>query len=282
MVEMASSLLQRILRETPNLGRAERLVAECVHAHPDQIIHMSMATLAEKCGVSDPTIIRFCRRFGFEGYQDFKMQLAQSLVPAAPFHYEQITGADSAESILRKTCRNALNSVQRTLDELNADEMETAAKMIRSAHWIGIYASGISEITALDAEHKLQRLGLRCAVVASRGQQRLQAEFGRADEVALFFSESGATRHLVELARAIRAGGTKVVSITAGDSPLAETSDLVVSVSAFSQTELMTPLGSRLNHYLIINMIVATIATINGSNAPDQLPALDSWHTEKL
>ncbi|OAM72970.1 MurR/RpiR family transcriptional regulator [Devosia elaeis] len=279
---MGSSLLQRILRETPNLGRAERLVAEIVHAHPDQVIHMSMATLAEKSGVSDPTIIRFCRRFGFEGYQDFKVQLAQSLVPTAPFQYEQITRIDTAESIVRKTCRNALNSVQRALDEVDSAQIETAARLIMASQWTGIYASGISEITALDAEHKLQRLGLRCAVIASRGQQRLQAEFGRLGELAIFFSESGATRHLVELARGIKAGGTKVLSITADDSPLAETSDHVVAVSAYNQTELMTPLGSRLNHYLTVNMIVATIAALNGSNAPDQLPALDSWHTEKL
>lgn len=243
---------------------------------------MSMATLAEKCGVSDPTIIRFCRRFGFEGYQDFKVQLAQSLVPSAPFHYEQITGVDTAESIVRKTGRNALNSVQRALEELRSEEVEKAAKVIRAAQWIGIYASGISEITALDAEHKLQRLGLRCAVVVSRGQQRLQVEFGRAGEVAIFFSESGATRHLVELAREIKARGTQVLSITARESPLAETSDHLVGVSPYNQTELMTPLGSRLNHYLTVNMIVATIAALNGSNAPDQLPALASWHTEKL
>ena len=101
------------------MGSAERRVADFVSANPGEVIHMSMARLSQACDVSDPTIMRFCRRFGFEGYQDFKLHLAQSLVPSAPFAYEQIVPGNSIQNVVRKTARNSLNAIQRLLEDLD-------------------------------------------------------------------------------------------------------------------------------------------------------------------
>ncbi|WP_134500207.1 MurR/RpiR family transcriptional regulator [Microvirga pakistanensis] len=279
---MAVSLLQRILQDMDAMGAAEQRIGAFVNSCPGEVIHMSMAKLAECCSVSDPTIMRFCRRFGFEGYQDFKLHLAQSLVPSAPFAYEQIVSNDSVENIVRKTCRNSLNAIQRALEDLVPKQIEAAAQLLRSATWIGIYASGISEVTAIDAEHKFQRLGMRCAAVMGRQKQWMHAENSRPNEVALIFSQSGHTKQMVELAIAARAGGARVVSVTAAESPLARVTDVLVAVLPYDRTELMTPLASRLNHHLVINMLVTAIAVSSGSEFPDQLPALDSWLTDKI
>ncbi|MXQ13313.1 MurR/RpiR family transcriptional regulator [Microvirga makkahensis] len=279
---MAVSLLQRILQDMGEMGAAEQRIGAFVNSSPGEVIHMSMAKLAERCSVSDPTIMRFCRRFGFDGYQDFKLHLAQSLVPSAPFAYEQIVSSDSVENIVRKTCRNSLNAIQRALEDLVPKQIEAAAQLLRGATWIGIYASGISEITAIDAEHKFQRLGMRCAAVIGRQKQWMHAESSRPNEVALIFSQSGHTKQMVELAIAARSGGARVVSVTAAESPLARVTDVLVAVLPYDRTELMTPLASRLNHHLVINMLVTAIAVSSGSEFPDQLPALDSWLTDKI
>jgi len=279
---MTTSLLQRILSEREMMGAAERRVADIVATDPGAVIHMSMATLSQKSGVSDPTIMRFCRRFGFEGYGDFKLFLAQSLVPSAPFAYEQIIPGDSIANIVRKTARNSLNAIQRALEDIEPPQLEAAARHLQKATWIGIYASGISEITALDAEHKFQRLGIRCEALIGRKKQWLHAETSRPGEVALIFSQSGHTKQMVDIATAVRAGGAEVVSVTAADSPLSAVTDALVAVVPYDRTELLTPLASRLNHHLVVNMLVTSIAMIGGSEFPDQLPALDSWQTEKI
>ena len=279
---MIQSLLHRIREEMPKMAAAERRVAEVVNARPNDVIHLSMAVLAKDCGVSDPTIIRFCRRFGFEGYQDFKVNLAQNLVPSAPFHYDKITADDTVETIVRKTCENSLSAIQRALQDLVPAQVEAGAKAIHAASWLAIYATGISEVTAIDAEHKFQRLGFRCAAILGEKRQRTQAGFARPGELALIFSQSGATRQMVEVAKATRQQGGTVLSITAGDTPLAAVSDHVIAVTPYEHTELLTPLASRLNHHLVVNMLVTAIAVMTGNEFPDQLPALDSWLTEKL
>lgn len=279
---MATSLLQRILNESAAMGAAERRVGQLVSTDPGKVIHMSMARLSQESGVSDPTIMRFCRRFGFEGYQDFKLHLAQSLVPSAPFAYEQIVPGDSIDNIVRKTARNSLNAIQRALEDLDPRQIGDGAGLLLAATWIGIYASGISEVTALDAEHKFQRLGIRCEALIGRKKQWLHAETSRPNEVALIFSQSGHTKQMVDVAIAARAGGGRIVSVTAADSPLARVSDALIAVLPYDRTELLTPLASRLNHHLVVNMLVTAIAMTSGSQFPDQLPALDSWQTDKI
>lgn len=279
---MSVSLLQRVLAEQPDLGAAEQRVADFVRTSPSEVIHMSMARLSQLCSVSDPTILRFCRRLGFEGYQDFKLALAQSLVPSAPFAYEQIVPGDSIDNVVRKTCRNSLNAVQRLLEDIDPRQVENGARYLHAADWVGVYATGISEVTALDAEHKFQRLGLRCQALLGPKKQWMHAESARPGEVALIFSQSGHTKQMVEVAIAARAGGARVVSVAAGESPLARVSDVVIAVLPYDRTELMTPLASRLNHHLVINMLVTAIAMASGSDFPDQLPALDSWQTDKI
>ncbi|MBA1244409.1 MurR/RpiR family transcriptional regulator [Pseudomonas japonica] len=279
---MTLGLLQRIEQESQGMHRAERRVADFVASSPSKVLQMSMAKLSETCSVSDPTVMRFCRRFGFESYQEFKLHLVQNLVPLAPFAYEQITPDDSVENIVRKTCRNSLNAIQRLAEDLAPDRVAEAARYLQSATWTGIYATGISEVNALDAEHKFQRLGLRCQALLGAKRQDMHVHSAREGEVALIYSQSGHTRQMVEVARAARKSGAKVVSIAADDSPLALVSDVLIAVKPYEHTELMTPLASRLNHHLVTNMLVAAIAIASGSEFPDQLTALDSWRTDKI
>ncbi len=123
---------------------------------------------------------------------------------------------------------------------------------------------------------------MRCAALIGRKKQWLHAENSRPNEVTLIFSQSGHTKQMVDIATASRARGARVLSVTAAESPLAHVSDVLIAVLPYDRTELMTPLASRLNHHLVVNMLVTAIAMTSGSEFPDQLPALDSWQTDKI
>ena len=264
------------------MGGAERRVADFVRSKPSDFLNMSMAAIAEASNVSDPTIVRFFRRFGFDGFNDFKMRLAQDLVPQAPFAYEPIQSDDTAHEVVRKTCHNSINAIQRALQDFDIEDIEKGTQALVDAQWIGIVAAGMSEIAALDAEHKFSRLGLRCASIIRPSRQRALAQEAREGDALLLFSQSGATRRLVEVSRDARAKGAVTIAVTAPDSPLAEVSTQCIAIKPYERMEAMTPLASRLNHQLLVNMLVSTISIVSGSEFPDQLPALDSWVTEKL
>ncbi len=279
---MRNDLLRGIAMERSQLvGPAER-IADVVLGDPEAVIKMSMAELARASGTSDPTVVRFFRRFDCEDYQDFKVRLAQGLIPQAPFDYETITLADSPESLCAKVVTNSLHAIQRFASDVDAAAIDKAVNKLMEARGVFLFGLGISETIAFDAEHKLFRLGLRCRAVMEAQKQLLLAPTLRSDEVAVFFSHSGATKSLVEAASIARSKGAYTIAITAPGSRLTQACDLTIGVPAYENTELYTPLTARINHLLVVNMLVAMLGSRQGHELPDNLAALDPWLTNKF
>ena len=79
------NLLNHIAETRSELRKSELKVADYVLSEPALVMHSSMADVAQAVGVSEPTIVRFCRAIGCQGFQDLKLRLAQSLVAGASF-----------------------------------------------------------------------------------------------------------------------------------------------------------------------------------------------------
>src|SRR5699024_12184557 len=62
----------------PSLTKSEQKVAQYVLANPDDIEATSIQELAKKVSVGESTIIRFVRKIGYSGYQEFKLALVKS------------------------------------------------------------------------------------------------------------------------------------------------------------------------------------------------------------
>ena len=77
------NLLHHIAQSLSVLRKSEVKVANYVLNDPAAVMHSSMADLANEVGVSEPTIVRFCRAVGCLGFQDLKLKLAQSLAAGA-------------------------------------------------------------------------------------------------------------------------------------------------------------------------------------------------------
>jgi RpiR family transcriptional regulator, carbohydrate utilization regulator len=243
---------------------------------------MSMTDLKEVASVSDPTIVRFCRRLGCTGYSEFKVRLAQGLAPQPPFQHQPITGEDDIAGAATKLLNNSVNAIRRFGDDLDPRSLERAADRLLAAKNSFLFALGLSETVAFDAEHKLFRLGIRCRLVLDAHRQMLIAPTLRADEAVVFFSHSGATRTLVNAAAIARGNGVATVALTAPASRLARECDVVVNLPRYEHSELYTPLTARLNHFLVVNMLVVAIGLKQGRKMPETLPALEPWLTEKF
>ncbi len=65
-------LSDRIAGILDRLTPAERKVAGLVAADPAALPQTTLAALARAAGVSEPTVIRFCRALGLEGFADLR------------------------------------------------------------------------------------------------------------------------------------------------------------------------------------------------------------------
>jgi len=275
-------MLAMVAQARDGLSKKELRLAELVLTRPEDIITMSMADLKGLAEVSDPTIVRFCRRFGCTGYPEFKVRLAQGLAPKPPFLHQPITARDSVASACAKLLQNSINAIQRLADDLDPDQLERAAERLLGAKNSFLFALGLSETVAFDAEHKLFRLGVHCRLVLDQHRQTLVAPTLRPDEAVMFFSHSGATRTLVNAAMVARRQGAATIALTAPGSRLARECEVVIGLPRYEDSELYTPLTSRLNHSLAVNMLVVAVALRQGRAMPDNLAALEPWLTEKF
>lgn len=282
MDKLCDDILKNLAAQRENLGKAELRVAEYVLKQPGRVITMAIIDLAKASEVSDPTIIRLCRRVGCKGYQDFKVRLAQQLAPEPPFLHQPIEQADTVDSAVEKILLNSINALKRFRADVDASAIDCAAGKLMQARMVYIFGLGISETLAFDAEHKLFRLGIHCRTVLDGQRQMLVAPNLDEDHVALFFSHSGQTRTLVSVASLINSVGADSIAITAPGSHLARTVNTVITVPPYNHSEIYTPLTARLNHLVVINMLVVAIRLKQGKSMPDNLNALDSWLTEKL
>jgi len=72
-------LLKTLEKDLGSMSRAFRQIARFVIAEPDQFNALPIRGLSEKIGVSEPSLIRFSRHYGFKGVPEFRLALAKSI-----------------------------------------------------------------------------------------------------------------------------------------------------------------------------------------------------------
>ena len=77
---MPTKLLRQIKNTLPELRKSEKIVASFILDDPKSVITMKTAEASSAMGISEPTLIRFCKAMGFSGYQEFKINLLNHLV----------------------------------------------------------------------------------------------------------------------------------------------------------------------------------------------------------
>src|SRR5690606_41793173 len=105
--EEPQGCLSRLRSILPSLRDAERRAAEFILQHPQEIIHLPISELAERCGASEATIFRLCRRLGYSGYQAMKISLARDLVEPLALIHEEVTESDSPRNVAQKEIARA-------------------------------------------------------------------------------------------------------------------------------------------------------------------------------
>jgi RpiR family transcriptional regulator, carbohydrate utilization regulator len=229
MRETQAGALIRLRGLYPSLKAALQKVADVILRQPEMAIYASVNELAAVSGVSEATVMRFCRTLGFKGFQDFKIALARELVtPAAPPQDEVARGDDPA-AVCRKVFQANLAALQDTLEVLEMKSLDLAARMLLQARQVLVMGLGNSGLAAAYARNRLRFLGLNASYYPDYFLARAAAAAFTGEDVLLSVSHSGASRDLLETVRLAKAAGARIVSITSNAlSPLARLSDLLL------------------------------------------------------
>ena len=256
-------LAQLSNRRTRRSKSAQKLAAFMVSG-PEAVLDMSAAAIAAQVGVSEPTVGRFCKSMGFKGFPDFKLQLAAELARRPPQVAQNIEAGDSGSQIIDKIfdgTRASLDAAQASLDQ---HTLEQAAAALDTARSIVLFGLGASAPVAQDAEHKLLRFSTPVVAVTDAINQRMIATSLGPGDCVICISYTGRTLLLEEAARLARDSGATLIGITTPNSPVATLCEMVLGVESGEDTELYTPMTSRLAQLVVIDVLITRLALRKG------------------
>ena len=254
------------LLQSPNLhlSKSERKVCNIVLKDPDTAVHTPIAAIAKQAGVSEPTVNRFCRRLGCKGYPDFKVKLAKELSNGQPLMARDVTPSDDIATLTEKIFASTYASLQTTQSQTDHLSLEMAVNALSQAKCILFFGLGASGSVALDAQHKFFRFNTPVIAHTDILNQRMTCAAMGQQDVAVFISYTGRTTAIIENAQVAHNSGATVIGITSGKSPLAEQCSIVLPVDIPEDTDIYTPMTSRINHLVLIDVLATAVAVKRG------------------
>ncbi|NLY13463.1 MAG: transcriptional regulator HexR [Gammaproteobacteria bacterium] len=268
------NLLHHIAQSLSVLRKSEVKVANYVLNDPAAVMHSSMADLATAVGVSEPTIVRFCRAVGCQGFQDLKLKLAQSLAAGASFGQFAISEDDTLTDYALKIFDTTLHTLIEVREHLNVEALERAIDVIAQAQRVEFYGFGASGAVAADAQHKFFRLLLTAAAYSDPHMQAMSAVTLKPSDVAICISQSGRSKDLLTTAHLVRETGASLITLCPSHTPLADLATIHLAIDVQEDTEIYTPLTSRIAHLVVIDVLAMGVAMARGPSLVNHLKSV--------
>jgi RpiR family transcriptional regulator, carbohydrate utilization regulator len=261
--------------ELPTLRKSERKVGNFLLNAPAQVLTMRVADLAAAAVVSEPTVIRFCRALGFDGFQSFKLQLAQFLGSSGNYVQFSVSASYSVADVNRKVFDATIGSLLNVRDEMDPLALEKAIAALSAARRVEFYGFGASGSVAIDAQHKFFRLQVSAAAYTDPHIQHMSAISLKPQDVVVAISQSGRSKALIQSVNLAREAGATVIGLVPRDTPLATLCDLPIHINVDEDEHVFTPVSSRIAHLVVIDVLAMGVARYRTELLKDHLKRLN-------
>jgi len=251
----------RIKSMYPNMGSAEKKVADWIVKNPGAVADRSIVELASLTGASEATIARFSRRLGYGGFQEMKISVAKDTAGEIRMIHEKVQKSDACHEIFGKVVNGIDETLMHTGKVLDPEKLQKAAEIIHNANKVVIIGLGASASVAMDAAHKFLREGIDCTYSSDNHMQVILASHLCEKDAVLAISHSGASKDIIETLDVARSCGAKTISISNyGRNPKEKYSDICLHTASDETQFRNLALSSRIAQLAIIDTMYLYIA----------------------
>jgi RpiR family carbohydrate utilization transcriptional regulator len=266
-----SEFLKRVAALVESLSPSEAKVAAVVLSAPAWVLDNSLATVAARAGVSEPTVIRFCRSLGLDGFQTLRLRLAESLASGASLLYRNVDASDSAADLTAKIFERSARTLLDVRSQLLPARLEQAVGLLATARRIDFYGLGSSGIVAADARHKFFRLGLYAASYADAHVHGMAATLLGPRDVVVAISSTGRTIDLRSSVELAREAGASVIAIGPPGSALMGHATVPIEFAVDEDPDVYSPMTTRLAQLAVIDVLSVGVALRLGPELLERL-----------
>ena len=257
-------LLDSIRTQLDSLSKSERKVALAVLDNPARTVGANITALAKSAQVSEPTVVRFCRTLGYDGWHEFKLKLAQGLALALPGLNDQPAQDDLAADLINKICSRSINSLLDLRNNLRPEAIQKALDILSKSNKIEFYGQGTSGIVAADAQHKFFRSGVPTVAYADPAIHSIAAALMREGDAVVAISQRGNSPALVRSVKLARRGGAEVIVLAPSGTPLADLATVLIPIDLIFNIDPYTPISARLAYLVVIDVLAVGLALQRG------------------
>ncbi len=269
----AVDLISNLRQLNGTFAAREQKVANFVSAHLEEISGMTIAELAGAVGVSTPTVVRFCRSMGCDGFREFKLRLAQNLAVSlqylAPSHRDVSEGGAGAVDQVLGALYATVNVMRQ---QIVPERMDAAVQALTEAGQIVVAGvGGGSTMVAQEAANRMFRLGIPAVAVSDSYLLQMRAATLGTNDVLLLVSTSGAADEVVSAAGIAGGYGATVVAITRPGSRLAQEATIAIEADLPEDPDILKPTASRYAHLVIVDALAMSVAQARSEATTENL-----------
>ena len=214
---------ENIRLEMERMTRSEHCVAVFALGHMNDVAFFTLDELARQTDVSTTSVLRFCRRLGYDGFKQFQQAVRADLKgsPDLMDKFQRTTDRSVENTLWAQTVQKGIQCIQQTFRELSIAQIEDTVQRLARAR--RVYTFGMRESEALASYAYSRLLTVRGNVFLYRdgycGNVETLLDVNEED-VFLIFLFHRYTRQTLQLLEILKHRGVQVILIT---SPPVET-----------------------------------------------------------
>lgn len=226
-------ILSQIHCVLSSLPRAEKAIAEALMEHPEAITYMTLSEISKESGTSEASIIRFCKRIGYNGYSALQKDMERALVESNNTSEDEldVRHSDTMSDIMKKVFQSNVQTLTNTM-ALLGEECEQALDVLLQARSIHFFGAGDAHAVCQLAYMKFKRLGIPCSAEGDVMLQMITASNMQKGDVAIAVSYDGRSKNVIEALKIAKHMGATTISITKKKrSPLLHYTDIKLFIA---------------------------------------------------
>lgn len=224
----------------------------------DVIPGCSINELADMCYTSTATISRFCRKFGYASFPQFKAEMAYGLEQAK----HEIVIDESEKEFIEKNPTHVIDKVYDLIlgtlilgKSLEMKKIDKLCELIHDAKKVHFFGYQFNKIVASDLQLKFIKLGKFIYAFVDHGEDSQNIELLSKDSLAIVLSVSGKTGHQ-SLIHEIHQRGAKIVLITMNpNTKLAKSVDYLFVIDGLESDFTVSSISGSIGFLAVLNII---------------------------
>lgn len=212
-------LVSEMLKNKDDFSLIECDLANYLLLSGENIEKKTVRDIAKDNFISASTVMRFCKKLGFDGWNSFKEKYIEEI------HYLEssfndidanrpFTSSDTDIIIANKLAALYQETISDTLNLIHHDHLQKASKILKQAKKIYVFSQGTALDMTMTFKEKMLKIGKNIIVSNNINFQFLEACQMTKNDCAIIISYSGETSKMIDIAKLLHENNIPIISLT--------------------------------------------------------------------